>query len=272
MQKRKLTKIFVAVTGGLFAVNAFAIGPGLYMGLMMGPASNDANPQPVQIKFAGGIPIPSPQATTTAPISTFTQIGNPKSTQFGSRAYLGYKFNAYAGFELGFTYFSGINFILSQNPSTVSSTGPVTGGFTPMTPYQAAAGTTGRVRLVDLLGKLDYSYNDTIGLFVKAGVAAAYVTVPGGLQPTSISWQPAPVTASNPTGTKLVTTGSNKYLSKLAPAFAIGASYDLNQSWQVDVSWTRYFVGSQIKSMNLYALGLSYHFVDVYCGSFLCGE
>ncbi len=301
MQKRKLAKVILAAASGLLAANAMAIGPGLYMGVMMGPANNGANPQPVQIQSASDpagnnldnstappLTINSSGAVTSTgiPIPTYTQIGNPSSTQFGTRAYLGYKFNTYAGFELGFTFFSGIQFQVSQNPNTVSPSTPIVnpnggaGGGSPVlypfkSPYTAAAGTTARVRLVDLLAKLDYSYNDTIGIFAKAGVAAAYVTVPGALQPTTIHYSQNIYPNAGAINTKqvqLIRSGSNKYLTKLAPAFAIGASYDLNQSWQMDISWTRYFIGSQVKNMNLYALGLSYHFVDVYCGSFLCGN
>lgn len=300
MQKRKLAKLILAATSGLFAVNAMAIGPGLYMGVMMGPATNGANPQPVQIQSASDpqgnnldnstappLVVNGSDAVTSTgtPIPTYTQIGNPSSSQFGSRVFLGYKFNTYAGFELGFTYFSGIQFQVSQNPNTVSPSTPIVNPnvappgspvlYPFRSPYTAAAGTTARVRLIDLLAKIDYSYNDTIGVFAKAGIAAAYVTVPGALQPTTIHYSQATYPnagAINSNQVQLIRSGSNKYLTKLAPAFAIGASYDLNQSWQMDISWTRYFVGSQINNMNLYALGLSYHFVDVYCGSFLCGN
>jgi hypothetical protein len=250
MQKRIVNKLALTAVCGLFCVDAMAIAPGLYMGLMMGPASNTGSEQPMQVlNPATGLP-PS-EADPTAVVS----LSNPKSSQFGSRLYLGYKFNQYAGFEGGFTYFSGISYVLKDSTLT------------------PAAGTTGRVRAIDFLGKLDYSYNNTIGIFGKFGVSATYTTTPGALNITNYRTVPVPVSPTYPTGQKPAqTTGSNTYTVKLSPTFAVGASYDLNQSWQIDATWTRYLVGGSISGMNLYALGISYHFVDVYCGQFLCSD
>lgn len=271
MQKWKLSSLALAASCALFTVDAMAIGPGFYMGLMMGPATNGGSEQRVQIEPTQTAPSPQvPGNAGNPPYTPNTQLANPSSTQFGSRAYLGYKFNPYAGFELGFSFFSGINYNVMQTANTVQPGNPEQNPNPPTEPYQAAAGTTARIRGIDLLGKLDYSYNDTIGLFAKVGVVGVYQTIPGGLQPTTAHWEAAPVTASNPTGTKLVTTGSNQYKTKWAPAFSLGVTYDFNQSWQMDVSMNRYLVGGPISSTTLFALGLSYHFVDVYCGQFLC--
>jgi hypothetical protein len=242
MQKRKLTRIVCAAACSLLATNAMAIAPGLYLGMMMGPATNGGKPEEAQV---------NPLPTATNPQANVA-LANPKSTQFGSALYLGYKFNRYAGFEFGFTYFSGIQYVL-QNKM-----------------LQASAGTTGRVRTAYLAGKFDYTYSNTIGFFGKVGVAATYVTVPGGLQPTNFHYVKGSVTQYPPSGQKPVNSGSNTYRSKLSPMFAVGASYDFNQSWQMDLSATRFLIGSQVGSMSLYALGFSYHFVDVYCGQFLC--
>lgn len=232
MQKPMLKRMVLAVSAGLLSLNAAAVAPGLYIGLMMGPATNGGKTTQMQV-----LPLPT-AGSPTANVGN----ANPKSTQFGSRLYLGYKFNQYAAFEGGFTYFSGINYVLT-NPA--------------LTP---AAGRTARVRGIDLMGKLDYSYNNTVGLFGKGGVVANYTTTPGALNITNYTVQ----------GTKVITTGSNTYSTKLSPVFAIGISYDIDQSWQADLSWTRYFVSGPFSSMDFYALGLSYHLVDRYCGQFLC--
>lgn len=234
-----LATIFTTIMTG----SAYAIAPGLYLGMMAGPATNGGSTQTVQIL---PYPTPSSPAPTTAE-------ANPKSSQFGSRIYLGYKFNQYAGFEGGFVYFSGVNYIL------------------PNSTQQAAGGTTVRVRAIDLVAKLDYTLQNTVGIFGKAGVAAVYITTPGGLTPTGYSIVAAP-TPTNPAAMKTINSGSNSYTSKVAPVFAVGASYDFNQSWVMDLSWTRYFVGTTVSSMDLYALGLAYHFTDKYCGQFLCDE
>ena len=242
MKKRILTGLILSA-GSLICADAMAIAPGLYMGLMMGPATNSGGEKAVQV-----YPLP----TATSPTAN-TGFANPKSTQFGSRLFLGYKFNPYASFEGGFTYFSGINYIL-KDPALVPT-----------------GGTTGRVRLIDFVGKLDYSYNNTVGFYGKVGVAATYTTTPGALNITNYEVQPAG-TKADPTAVKIVTSGSNTYTAKLSPTFALGVSYDIDQSWQIDASWNSVFVGGSIGSMTLYGLALSYHFVDVYCGQFLCAE
>ena len=54
------------------------------------------------------------------------------------------------------------------------------------------------------------------------------------------------------------------------PTITVGLGYDINQNWVTDVFWTRIMVGDIVKSIDFYGFGLSYHFVDVYCGQFLC--
>lgn len=230
--------IMVSMTGG-----AYAIAPGLYLGLMAGPATNGAESQNVQV-------LPYPTAGNPDPV---VSIANPRSSQFGSRFFMGYKFNHYAGFEMGFSYFSGVNYSLVDSS------------------LQAAAGTTARVRGIDLLGKLDYTFQNTMGVFGGAGVVASYVTTPGGLNPTGYSSVPAPI-PQNPANMRVTNAGSNTYTTKLSPAFTVGATYDLNQSWVLSLSWLRYLVGGNVSNMDLYGLGLSYHFTDKYCGQFLCDD
>jgi opacity protein-like surface antigen len=274
MQKRILAKIILAAAVGSIGMNAVAIAPGLYMGLMMGPAQNGAGRTRVQINPVAVPPNP-PQPTaangyTTYNVGPNTASASPKSTQFATRVYLGYKFNEYGSFEAGFTYFSGISYNVVQDPSLVrvgvNNTSPNLSQ-----PLQAAAGTTGRLRDIDFVGKLDYSYNNTIGFYGKAGIAGIYTTTPGGLQPTTARWIPAPTKADSH-ATKFVNTGSNKYTTKLTPTFSVGITYDINPNWQTDFSWTRILVGDAVKNVNYLALGLSYHFVDLYCGQFLCAE
>lgn len=242
MKKRILTGLLLAA-GSIVCVDGMAIAPGFYMGLMMGPATNGGGEKPVQV-----LPLP----TATSPAAN-TGLANPKSSQFGSRLFFGYKFNPYAGFEGGFTYFSGVNYILKDSTLT------------------PAGGTTGRVRLIDFVGKLDYSYNNTIGIYGKLGVAATYTTTPGGLNITNYTVKPAP-TKADPSAVKITTSGSNTYTTKLSPTFSLGVSYDIDPSWQMDISANRVFVGGSIGNMTLFAVGLSYHFVDRYCGQFLCAE
>jgi opacity protein-like surface antigen len=198
--------------------NTFAIGTGFYLGLMTGPASNTGQEQ--QAKTESGTP----------PMTTV----KPRTNQWGTRIYLGNKFNPYAGFELGGTYYTTIDY----NNQGVETCG----------------GTEARVKDVDIVGKLDYSFMDTVEVFGKGGLAVTYTTTAGGL---------------NSSATEC---GRSKRQLGYRPTFTIGAGYDFNQNWVVDVSWTRTMVGNIVKNVDFYALGLSYHFVDKYCGQFLCDD
>lgn len=248
---KKLLTNMLFLAAGFGASGAHAVAEGFYMGFMAGPATNNGGQQNVQV-----LPLP----TQNNPIAN-KNPANPKSTQFGSRIYLGYKFNKLAGFEFGFTYFSGVDYVLKTSSSCTSLTPPCV----------PAAGTTARVRAVDLMGKLDYSFLG-VGVLAKAGIAALYTTTPGGLNITNWHTITTLNRAKNTTSTRVVNVGSNTYRTKLSPVFAIGVSYDLTQSWVTELTLTQYMVGSTFGNMSLFALGLSYHFVDRFCGQFLCDD
>jgi hypothetical protein len=245
MPHQLLKPLALSTILAVLTANAYAVAPGFYMGFMAGPATNGGTTQNVQV-----YPLPTPDN----PNPTIAQ-GNPKSTQFGTSILFGYKFNPYAAFEGGFTYYSGVNYVLPDSSLT------------------PAGGTTVRVRDIHILGKVDYSLQNSFGIFGKAGMAFVYLTTPGGLNPTSYSTVPVPPTATNSnTSYKVINTGQNTYTSKTVPTFAVGGSYDFNQNWVMDLTWTRTFVGGIINTMDFYALGLAYHFVDKYCGQFLCED
>ena len=58
--------------------------------------------------------------------------------------------------------------------------------------------------------------------------------------------------------------------TKLRLTYGIGASVTLEQNWVIDVSASRITSGSGLQNADLLAVGFSYHFVDKYCGQFLC--
>lgn len=51
---------------------------------------------------------------------------------------------------------------------------------------------------------------------------------------------------------------------------AVGLSFDINANWVFDITASRIFKGSQFPNAEFYGLGISYHWVDLYCGQFLC--
>jgi hypothetical protein len=179
----------------------------------------------------------SPRSVLAEDLTT-TLTANPRSNQYGARLFLGYKMNRYAGVEAGlFTFFTPVNYTVPDNT-------------------QPCSGLNTRTGAVDVVGKgtLPFSFADySFDIFGKAGAALTYVTTSKGLN-------------SSPSRG----CGKKNYEGRIRPALTIGASYDLSQSWVADLSWTRLMTGGIAKNMDLYALGISYHFVDQYCGQFLC--
>jgi hypothetical protein len=214
--RMKMKKIAIAAFTGCFAISANAVAPGFYMGIMTGPATNSGGTQYVQA-FSGGL----------------TQA-NPKSTQWGTRVFMGNKLNKYASIEGGLDYFTGVQYD-TKDVATCS-------------------GTQVRIRGFDLVGKGDYGIS-SFDVYGKGGLALIYQTVSGDIN--SDLTQPC---------------GKSMYTTKFRPTISVGASYDLNQNWVVDFSLNRILTGGPIGNADMYTIGISYHFVDKYCGQFLCDD
>lgn len=106
-----------------------------------------------------------------------------------------------------------------------------------------------RVYAFDILGKGMFSlYNFTV--FGKIGGAAARETASAALIG-------AP---------QKVLTG---FVSAHVMA-AVGLSFDITPNWVLDITASRIFKGSNFPNAEFYGLGFSYHWVDLYCGQFLC--
>jgi hypothetical protein len=221
MHKGMKRIVCTALATGLMA-NAYAVGPGFYMGMMTGPASSTSGNQ---------------QALTQSGSPKFTTV-SPSKKQWGVRPFLGNKINQYASGEIGFAFFSTINYKNNNNVDPCGST-------------------TARVRDIDIVGKGEFPFGASgFDVFGKAGVAITYITEGGGLT------RPTAGTSCGKTSREI----------RYRPTFTFGAGYDLNQNWVLDLSWTRILVGTIVGNMNFYALGISYHFVDKYCGQFLCDD
>lgn len=215
MRRRIVKQLTLAVIAGGFVANADAVAPGFYLGLMGGPATNSGGTQQAQVQGSA----------TTTPVT-------PKSKQFGSRLFMGYKINQYADIEGGLDYFSSVSYDTKS--------------------VETCSGATVRVRGLDVMGKGEVPVG-AFSLYGKAGAALIYQSASGALTPDLSS-----------------ECGRTTYSNKFVPTVAIGAGYDLSQNWVADISLTRLMVGNQLSNVDLFALGISYHFVDVYCGQFLC--
>jgi opacity protein-like surface antigen len=115
--------------------------------------------------------------------------------------------------------------------------------------YPPAGGLSSRVRDIDLVAKLSMPVR-TFEVYAKAGPAFTYLSTSGGLN----------------------TQGKTKYLHKVTGMIAVGADYGLNQNWVIDLAYTTLFTGGLVGRASYLGLGLSYHFVNKYCGQFLCDD
>jgi opacity protein-like surface antigen len=217
MSVGKLQRLLALTAIMSVACSTYAVAPGFYMGIMAGPATNNAGT--VQAKTLSGTP-----PTTTV---------SPKSNQFGSHMYLGYKGNQYAAAEFGFTYFSTIVY---DNKGV-----------------ETCSGTEARARDLDAVLKLSYPYAG-FEPYIKAGAAIVYSMTSGGLNSSATSC------------------GKTQYSNQVKPTYSLGVGYDLSQNWVADISFNRLIVPGSISSMTYLGLGISYHFVDKYCGQFLCDD
>jgi len=167
---------------------------------------------------------------------------HPRSTQVATSIFFGNQFSPYAAFELGFDFFSKIKYDTNNVPTCGED--------------------SRRVRAVDAVmkGILPVWY---LSVFAKVGVAMTYVTASGGFNPEVIFPTPTMPPFINCAG---------EHTNKFSGVFGIGASYDLNQSWLIDVTYTTIQVSGPIGNVSSLMIGLSYHFTDKYCGQFLCDD
>lgn len=237
---KRLSLIFISG----FVSSSYAVGPGLYIGLMTGPATNSGATQEVQLENSR-ILIPA----------------TPKSSQWGSRAYVGYQLNPLFAFEGGVTYYSGIRYSMKD---FIDCPGICT----------ACSGVQTRVRNFDVLGKLNLGTSNlgascgalsffNFDIFGKAGVAVVYETTAGALNPDL-------GLPDNPDGS--IPCGQSTYRTTVKPTFSLGASWEVTQNWLIDATYTVLMTGGAAGNVTFYSLGFSYHFVDVYCGQFLCDD
>lgn len=214
--KLSFTNFSLAILSFFFIANAHAMSPGFYLGLMTGPAINSGRSQSAQVL----------NSVTTTSVT-------PKRTQFGVRAFLGYKYNYYLSLESGITFFSRIKYD-THGVQTFSD------------PYV-------QVEDLDLVAKGEIPFY-AFAAYGKIGVAAVHELVSGVLNPSG-----SPTFTSN-----------NRGSIKVRPTASLGLSYDATQNWQLDASLNRVVTGGPPSNIDFFALGFSYHFVDTYCGQFLC--
>jgi len=237
MKIKMITRLSVGLlTLGLISTS-YATGAGFYLGGQLGETNTHNKQQNLQTgNLFPGIPFLFNQGTT---------LVNANNTGVGGRIFMGYNVNSYFGIESGYTHFGATHYKVGS----------------PMPPL-AAGNPLGNPGIqengFDILGKGSFPFSASgFGIFGKAGIAIVRTSLAGSLT----------TTFNNTTGQYVTKTGTTNYVR---PAIAIGASYDITQRWVADLTLSRVLGGAGFQSGDLYSLGISYHFVDQYCGQFLC--
>lgn len=221
---------------------SYATSTGFYLGGQVGLSKINAPSLkltncPVDVN---GIPFPGADCTP--------KTINPSTTGAAGRVFLGYSFYDWFALEGGYSYFTPANYNIEICPSKGGCGNPTIG---------ASA--------FDFVGKLMYTFCNTIGVFAKAGLAITYYKVSGSLNGAAL-----PNGAIPTCGSGQVNCGHTQNFTKLRGTYGVGLSYNLSPNWITDLSYTVISGSSNQPKIDFVALGISYHFVDLYCGQFLC--
>ncbi len=214
----------------------FATGDGFYMGVQVGYANLNNVAQDINT----GQLFNGPSDSSTCDPSVPFNSANPKSCLLATNVTptnTGIAARVFMGANVQ-TYF-GFEFGMSYY--TPSEYNPDVSGFTHEPHIWEYSG--------DILGKVMYPFGP-ITLFAKGGIGIVYKTQSDAIITSS---------EEDSNGSVIV-----------APAYGFGVSYDITPRWVADFSYMRIQGGNDIKDINFAGVGISYHFVDEYCGQFLC--
>ncbi len=244
------------------SAGAYAAAAGFYVGGQVGRTNTHNLPKSLQ---AGTFPIVAPQPVPIVPPTITSTTVTPSNTGVGGRLYVGYNLSEYFAMEMGFTHYASSTYTVPSSPQLLAGN-----------PVGTPTATPGiNVNAFDFVAKgMLPIASSGFGVFGKAGVSI----LKQGMAGTFTSYYNTNIgttTVTSPNG--LISTtyqGSfvkaNTTTAFFRPTAAIGAYYDLSQNWQVDFTLSRVFGGGGLQNTDLYSLGFSYHFVDKYCGQFLC--
>lgn len=210
-----------------------ATGTGPYIGLQVGQTSMDNKNYYVNTGFPSA---PSAPCNLDHPNTCITTPGKvkPTNTGIGERLFVGAQMNRYAAVEMGATNFAPSVY----DPKIPNSNEPAIRGYA-----------------FDIVAKLMYSLS-SFTVFGKVGGVGTRQTASGALTNVSLH------------GVRLNQVPKAANSGHLTAA--VGLSWDLTPNWVFDLTASRILQGSNFPTATFYGLGISYHWVDLYCGQFLC--
>ncbi len=215
---------------GLQTTTVEATGPGPYFGLQVGQTNMDNKNLYVNTG------LPAKTCDMNKPSTCITTPGKvkPNNKGIGERLFFGVQMNKYAGFEIGATNYA---------PSV----------YDPKIPNSNQPAIRGYAFDINLKGMYSL-YNFMV--FGKVGGVGTRQTATGGLTNVSLH------------GVKLNQVPKAANSGHLTGAF--GFSFDITPNWVVELTASKIFQGSNFPNATFVSVGFSYHWVDLYCGQFLC--
>jgi hypothetical protein len=155
---------------------------------------------------------------------------DPSNSGLGGGFIIGYGFNPYGAFEFGYTHYASSTYAKPDGSLLEHDS-------------------TINTNAIDIAMKGSFPFK-AVSIFGKVGLAYISASSSGSLAPLGSS--------------------SVQDNNALRPMYSYGIGYDITQNWVVDFSSTSTTGGGGVSETNLLALGVSYHFVDLMCGQFLC--
>jgi opacity protein-like surface antigen len=228
------SSIMIAV--GMMDV-AYATGAGAYMGFTVGESNAHNKTQEVQTGVTQVAPTTSTDPTTTSPPAAVAVA--PSNSGMAGGFVIGYAFNPYAAFEFGYTHYASTTYSKPEGS-------------------QLTHDSTINLNAIDIAMKGSFPFK-MVSIFGKVGLLEASNGPSGSLAPVTIE----------PSG-KVIPAGHGPSNNALRPMFGFGVSYDITQNWVADLTYTTFTGGGGVQGADLLSLGVSYHFVDLMCGQFLC--
>jgi opacity protein-like surface antigen len=154
----------------------------------------------------------------------------PTNTGIAARIFMGANVKTYFGFEFGVSYYTPSEYEVDNLPDSNQPQ---------IREYSA-----------DILGKIMYPFGP-FSVFAKGGVGIVYKNVSSTIDPSDDE----------------SSSGNDIFVS---PAYGFGVSYDITPHWVVDFSFMRIQGTDELEDIDFAGIGISYHFVEEYCGQFLC--
>lgn len=233
-KKIKMTALALSL---LVSSAAFATTEGWFVGAGVGATS-------VSNKSATLTAVTNTSVITIGPIT-------PSKNGFGARLFTGYNFNHYSAVEFGYTYFGASTYKIPSSAGVIGSDPQI------------------HQNVFDVLGKVSMPFfNSGFEIFAKGGLAVVRLSKSKTLiTPTAGQIASCQSTAGS---TPQLCPGSSSPTLSARPEFAIGASYDFTPNWVMELSYAQILKGGNIPNMSFASISFSYHWVDRYCGQFLC--